>query len=85
MNHKKTLFYFESKGVEWLVEYFYKESGNIRVRIYTDGDLYHEFRGMPDTKTVNRTMTHAKEVIKIAKRLNKVRDERDRKINKIIC
>lgn len=24
MEHKKTLFYFEAKGVEWMVEYFYE-------------------------------------------------------------
>ena len=91
MDHKKTLFYFESKGVEWLVEYFYEteihydiEHQNKKARIYTDGDLYHEFERMPYTKTVNLTMTHAKELIKIANKVNKDRDARDKKINKIL-
>ena len=92
MEHKKTLFYFESKGVEWLVEYYYTteihydiEHQNKHARIYTDGDLYHDFTAnIPYTKTVNLTMSHAKELIKIAKKLNKDRDARDKKINKIL-
>lgn len=87
MEHKKTLFYFESKGVEWLVEYYYtigKYGEEICVRIYTDGDLYHDFEKMPYTKTVNYTKTHAKEIITNAKRLNKERDKRDSKIKKIL-
>jgi predicted NAD-dependent protein-ADP-ribosyltransferase YbiA (DUF1768 family) len=95
MEHKKTLFYFESKGVEWMVEYFYEtetryghEYQNQRARIYTDGDLYHDFEKMPYTKTVNLTKTHAKEVITIAKKINKERDKissnRDKKLKKIL-
>jgi len=95
MDHKKTLFYFESKGVEWMVEYFYEtektsfgEYKNQMVRIYTDGYLYHEFEKMPSTKTVNLTKTHAKEVITIAKKINKERDKissnRDKKLKKIL-
>jgi hypothetical protein len=100
MEHKKTIFYFESKGVEWMVEYFYEtetkyghanriyEYQNQRIRIYTDGDLYHDFEKMPSTKTVNLTKTHAKEVITIAKKINKERDKissnRDKKLKKIL-
>ena len=91
MDHKKTLFYFESKGVEWLVEYYYtigKYGNQICSKIYTDGYLYHDFEGMPYTKTVNLTKTHAKELITIAKKINKERDKistnRDKKINKIL-
>jgi hypothetical protein len=91
MEHKKTLFYFESKGVEWLVEYYYTkeihydiEIQNKHARIYTDGDLYHDFENIPYTKTVNLTMSHAKELITIAKKLNKDRDKREKQINKIL-
>lgn len=91
MEHKKTLFYFESKGVEWLVEYYYTKHSSYGItnhipgaRIYTDGDSYHEFENMPYTKTVNLTKTHAKELIAIAKKINKERDKRDSKIKKIL-
>jgi predicted NAD-dependent protein-ADP-ribosyltransferase YbiA (DUF1768 family) len=91
MEHKKTLFYFESKGVEWMVEYFYETETRYgqdyqhqRARIYTDGDLYHDFEKMPYTKTHNLTKTHAKEIITNARKLNKERDKRDSKIKKIL-
>jgi hypothetical protein len=91
MEHKKTLFYFEAKGVEWIVEYFYEtettrfgEYQNQRARIYTNGDLYHDFEKMPYTKTHNLTKTHAKEIITNARKINKERDKRDSKINKIL-
>ena len=54
MEHKKTLFYFEAKGVEWLIEYYYKteiqngvEYQIQKAHIYTNGDLYHSFEKMP--------------------------------------
>lgn len=91
MEHKKTLFYFEAKGVEWLVEYYYTteihydiEHQIQKARIYTDGDLYHTFEKMPYAKTHNLTKTHAKEIITTARKLNKERDKRDSKINKIL-
>ena len=91
MEHKKTLFYFESKGVEWLVEYYYTteirydiEHQIQKAYIYTNGDLYHSFEKMPYTKTHNLTKTHAKEIITTARKLNKERDKRDSKINKIL-
>jgi hypothetical protein len=74
-----------------MVEYFYEtetryghEYQNQRARIYTDGDLYHDFEKMPYTKTHNLTKTHAKEIITTARKLNKDRDKRDSKINKIL-
>ena len=91
MEHKKTLFYFEARGVEWMVEYYYKtetqhgiEYQIQKARIYTDGDLYHTFEKMPYTKTENPTKTQAKEIIAAAKKLNKDRDKRDKQINKIL-
>jgi hypothetical protein len=85
MEHKKTLFYFEAKGVEWLIEYYYKteiqngvEYQIQKAHIYTNGDLYHSFEKMPYTKT------HAKEIITTARKINKERDKRDSKINKIL-
>jgi hypothetical protein len=74
-----------------MVEYFYEtetryghEYQNQRARIYTDGDLYHDFEKMPYTKTHNLTKTHAKEIITNARKLNKERDKRDSKIKKIL-
>ena len=91
MEHKKTLFHFEARGVEWMVEYYYKtETQNgieyqiQKARIYTDGDLYHTFEKMPYAKTHNLTKTHAKEIITTARRLNKDRDKRDKQLNKIL-
>ena len=83
MDHKKTLFYFEAKGVEWMVEYYFEYQIQ-KARIYTDGDLYHTFEKMPYAKTHNLTKTHAKEIITAARKLNKERDKREKQLNKIL-
>ena len=86
MDHKKTIFYFETRGVEWRVEYRYIEISNkLAATVYEAGQIYHDFGSdMPRIKTHNLTKTHAKEIITTARKLNKERDKRDSKINKIL-
>jgi len=92
MEHKKTIFYFEARGVEWRVEYQYIEielnkvvSNKIAVTIYEGGRIYHDFGiNMPRIKTHNLTKTHAKEIITAARKINKTRDKRDQNINTIL-
>ena len=90
MEHKKSIFQFEdSKGTEWIVEYYYTPSiygGNsLCAAVYEGEELYHDFGGrLPNTRTDNPTKTQAKEIISAAKKINKERDKRDSKINKIL-
>lgn len=86
MDHKKTIFYFEARGVEWRVEYCYTEISNkIAATVYEAGQIYHEFgSAMPRIKTHNLTKTHAKEIITAARKINKERDKREKNINIIL-
>ena len=87
MEHKKTLFYFEAKANRILLQNRNTKCVEYQIQkahIYTNGDLYHSFEKMPYTKTHNLTKTHAKEIITTARKLNKERDKRDSKINKIL-
>ena len=90
MEHKKSIFQFEdSKGTEWRVEYYYTPSiygsSNLCAAVYEGEELYHDFGGrLPNTRTDNPTKTQAKEIIAAAKKINKERDKRDSKINKIL-
>jgi hypothetical protein len=79
MNHLKSLFYFESRGLEWKVEYFYTmyfDNPYLTARIFVDNELFHEFDHMPSTKISNYTKTHAKELISIAKKIKKQQNEK---------
>jgi hypothetical protein len=94
MEHKKSIFIFEDKDVEWRVEYYYREEDSgyndyvykiLCAIIFEDESIYHDFNErLPNTKTENPTKTQAKELISAAKRLNKERDKRDKKIKKIL-
>lgn len=89
MDHKKSIFQFESKGIEWRVEYYYTPSSyggsNLCASVYEGEELYHDFGSrMPNTKTENPTKTQAKEIIAAARKINKERDTRDTKIKKIL-
>lgn len=86
MDHKKTIFYFEARGVEWRVEYCYTEISNkIAATVYEAGQIYHDFgSAMPRIKTHNLTKTHAKEIITAARKINKERDKREKNINIIL-
>ena len=88
MDHKKSSFYFESKGTEWRVDYYYRPGSyggsHLCAAVYEDGQLYHDFENKPYTKTQNPTKTQAKEIISAARKLNKERDKRDNKIEKIL-
>ena len=53
-----------------------------------DDEVYWDFDRIPNTKTENPTKTQTKEIIASAKKLYKekykIRDERDKKISKIL-
>ena len=90
MEHKRTIIEFnDAKGVEWRVEYYYKPNNNsynkICVMVYQNDEIYHDFGDKtPYTKTATPSKTQAKEIISSARRINKERDKRDSKINKIL-
>lgn len=85
MEHKQSSFYFDSKWGEWRVDYLNKGRYNeMYCNIYQDNNLYHTFDTLPNTRTSHPTKSQAKELIGKARKLNKIVDKRDAKINKIL-
>ena len=91
MKHIKSTFYFTKDSESWRVDYTYKSNGwgeNIKATVFLNDEEYWDFDRMPHTKTENPTKSQAKEIITTAKKLYKekfkVRDERDKKISKIL-
>jgi hypothetical protein len=94
MDHKKSIFIFEKDDTEWIVEYYYTDvywshsnttRKEISAKIYENGVLYHDFENkLPYTKTENPTKTQAKEIISAAKKINKEKDKRDKKLKSIL-
>ena len=85
MEHTKSSFYFTSNNDTWQVDY----SGlKEEISIYLNNELYWYFKEKPNTKTENPTKTQAKEIISAARKLYKekykLRDDRDKKLSKLI-
>jgi len=90
MEHIKSSFYFTSKNDVWQVDYIYKTRNGwnqLAANVLLNKEIYWEFESLPNTRTDNPTKTQAKEIISAARKLykeaNKIRDERDQKLNKL--
>lgn len=94
MEHTKSSFSFTSKNENWQVDYTYqiktyysKDYSELKATVYLNNEIYWDFDGVPNTKTDNPTKTQAKEIITVARRLYKeaykLRDDRDKKLNKL--
>jgi hypothetical protein len=90
MEHNKSSFYFTSKNDVWQVDYIYKTRNGwnqLAANVLLNKEIYWEFESLPNTRTDNPTKTQAKEIISVARKLYKeaykVRDDRDKKLNKL--
>ena len=90
MDHIKSSFYFTSKNDVWQVDYIYKTRNGwnqLAANVILNKEIYWEFESIPNTRTDNPTKTQAKEIISVARKLYKeaykIRDERDKKLNKL--
>lgn len=89
MEHIKSSFFFKSGDNDWRVNYEDKpDSGGwkrLTCQVYLNDELYHDFDGsIPRTNTNNPTKSQAKEIISVARKINKVTDKRDNKLKKIL-
>jgi len=92
MKHIKSSFYFTTDNNEsWRVDYTYKPNNwgeDIKSTVFLNDEEYWDFDRMPNTRTEHPTKSQAKEIISAAKKLYKekykLRDERDKKLTKIL-
>jgi hypothetical protein len=87
MDHVKSSFYFKSTDNNWRVDYLTKSENSQwpTYIVYLNDEIYHDFGGsQPRTNGTHATKSQAKEIISAARKINKERDKRDKKINKIL-
>ncbi len=87
MEHIKSSFYFKKDTEYWRVDYTYQ--GNYpKATVFLDKEIFWDFNSIPNTRTENPTKSQAKEIISVAKKLYKekykLRDDRDKKLTKVL-